>query len=127
MARRDVERGDCAEVTQLLDLALTFAIYTANETAYYLIVAASYFAFTDRQKWQVINTAQFLGTNAYFVDCLECAGVDKSPPVFIAFGQSLVRESVQGRVLIDEIMAGYKPMTAPAMDEADQDAALRAV
>lgn len=120
--RGELGRMDHEPITRLLDMALEFADCTHNEAAYYVLVAAGHLAFTDRLKWQVINTAYFLGTNEYFTEVLDMGGVDKYPRDFIALADSLAREEVQIRSLVDEIdTTPEDKIVYPALDSLPDD------
>jgi hypothetical protein len=99
---------DFEPLTRLLDTALEFAENTWNEEAYYVLVAAGKLAFTDRLRWQVINTARFLGTNVYFTEWLNLGGVDKFPRDFVAMADTLTREGIRRRVVMEKIDASLE-------------------
>jgi hypothetical protein len=105
---------DFEPLTRLLDTALEFAENTWNEEAYYVLVAAGKLAFTDRLRWQVINTAWFLGTNGYFAEWLHRGGVDKFPRDFVAMADTLTREAIRRRVVMEKIDAGPEARQAEA-------------
>jgi hypothetical protein len=117
----DVAHRDDPRMTHLLDLALEFSSHTLTDEAYSLLMAASTLAYTDHLMGQVVNTARFLGTNAYFREALSRGAVQRGPDAFVFLADYLTNIQIERKVWWEEHKQSHH-----MRPEADQQATQRA-